>query len=175
MDFAVFSKEEIDSLYESMIQNMDQKQLQILKDKYGDLEHFRKHFTENAGSEEVQKNFQKVVEWYGDKKAAMNAGMNPPKEEIMKAYQNRMDEICRKLAGKKGTAVSSFEVKSLIGEYDFVAKQLFQMPDVTEMMMEMADGYQTDERLGKAIDEQYGEGAAEYIASAILEFYKKTE
>ena len=113
------------------------------------------------------------MEWYGDKENAMEAGTNPKNPEIFSAYQNRMEQIMKRLAGKKGTDVSSFEVKSLMGEYDFVAKQLYQMKDVSKMALELSELYQKDERIIHAQDAKYGEGASAYIADAIHAFYQK--
>jgi len=45
----------------------------------------------------------------------------------MTAYQKRITAIMEKLADKMGTDVNALEVRELVGEYDFVAKQLYQM------------------------------------------------
>ncbi|MCD2491728.1 MerR family transcriptional regulator [Lacrimispora sp. NSJ-141] len=172
MNFEVFNETEIEEMYQSMVGKMDEQQVQVLTEKYGGLDNFRKHFLENAGSQQAQENFQKVVEWYGDKETVKESVKKPGSSEIMQAYQNRIDAICRKLADKKGTDVSAFEVKALIGEYDFVSKQLYQMKDVSRLMKELAESYRTDKRVKGALDQQYGEGASEYIGKAILEFYK---
>ncbi len=47
----------------------------------------------------------------------------------MTAYQKRMGAIQQKVAEKMGTDVNTWEVRELIGEYDFVARQLYQMDD----------------------------------------------
>ena len=72
----------------------------------------------------------------------MEAVKNPAGTEVMEAYRNRIDGIYKKLAEKRGADVSSFEVKSLIGELDFVSKQLYQMEDVKQLMLELADSYE---------------------------------
>ncbi|QNM05162.1 MerR family transcriptional regulator [Qiania dongpingensis] len=172
MNFEVFDETEIEEMYQSMVGKMDEQQVQVLTERYGGLENFRKHFLESAGSQQAQENFQKVVEWYGDKESVKESVKNPGSSEIMQAYQNRIDAIYRRLADKKGTDVSAFEVKALIGEYDFVSKQLYQMKDVSKLMKELAESCRTDERMKEALDQQYGEGASEYIGEAILEFYK---
>ncbi len=173
MDFTVFGKEEVEDLYQAMISHMTEEQIKAACQKYGSLEAYHDSFIEKAGSGQAQKNFQKVVEWYGDKDSAVKAGTNPPSQEILNAYQNRMENIMKRLAEKKGADVSSYEVKSLMGEYDFVAKQLFQMPDVSRMMLEMAEAYQKDSRLVAALDAQYGAGMSVYIGKAIKGFYVK--
>ena len=173
MDFEVFGKEDLEELYRAMTSNMTEEQRKAVCEKYGSMEAYRQSFLKDAGSKQAQKNFQKVVEWYGDKENAMEAGTNPKNPEIFSAYQNRMEQIMKRLAGKKGTDVSSFEVKSLMGEYDFVAKQLYQMKDVSKMALELSELYQKDERIIHAQDAKYGEGASAYIADAIHAFYQK--
>ena len=173
MDFEVFGKEELEELYRAMTANMTEEQKKVICGKYGSMEAYRESFLKDAGSEQAQKNFQKVVEWYGDKDSAMEAGTNSNNPEIFSAYQNRMEQIMKRLAQKKGTDVSSFEVKSLMGEYDFVAKQLYQMKDVSKMALELVDLYENNEQVIAAQDAQYGEGASSYLADAIRAFYQE--
>ena len=82
-----------------------------------------------------------------------------------------MDDIQKRIAAKKGTDVNTFEVRQLIGEYDFVAKKLYQVKDAKALMLDLAKGYQEDEALAKGVDLVYGEGAADYIGKAIEAFY----
>lgn len=63
----------------------------------------------------------------------------------------------KKLAAKCGADVSSFEVKELIGEYDFVSKQLYQMKDVKKLVQDLAGLYKDDKKAHAALDEQHGE------------------
>ena len=139
MDFEMFSKKEMDEMYQAVVANMGEEQLQVMKEKYGSLEKFREQFLEKASGQDAQQNFRKVVEWYGNKDKAMDAVKKPVGMEVMEAYRNRIDGIYKKLAEKIGMDVSSFEVKALIGELDFVSKQLYQMDDVKELMLEIAD------------------------------------
>lgn len=171
MDFEVFSEKEIEEMYASIIKNMSPEQLEAVGEQYGGPEGFRKHFLKNAAGEKAQKNFQKVAEWYGDKDAALNAASNPDNSEIFEAYQNRLSVVQRKLADRKGADVTSFEVKEIVGEYDFVSKQLFQMKDVTGLMLDMAAAWRGE--LKTAVDAQYGDGAADFMAAAVAEFYQK--
>ena len=96
---------------------------------------------------------------------------NPPKSEVFTAYQTRIGSIQKKLADMKGTDVNSFEVRQLIGEYDFVAKQLYQVEDAKQLLMDIAKGYQENEELAQGVDSVYGNGSAKYIGEAIAAFY----
>ena len=66
-----------------------------------------------------------------------------------------------------------FEVRQLIGEYDFVAKQLYQVEDPQTLLMDIAKEYQENEDLMKGVDSVYGDGSAQYIGKAIEAFYMR--
>lgn len=173
MEFEVFNKSEIEEMYNAMAANMTEAQKQIFIGQYGSMEKWRENFLEKASTPEVQRNFEKVVKWYGDKEAALKASMNPQNADIQLAYQKRLGTIMKKLADNKGKDVNSFEVKSLIGEYDFVTKQLFQIEDAGEMVLEIANAYQTNKEIQAVQDSIYGEGATAYIGTAMEAFYHK--
>ena len=175
MDFSVFDETEIRTMYDQIVQNMNDAQKKIFEDTYGSMEAFEEHFLTNAATEKAQKNFAKVVEWYGSKEAALEASANALSSEIMTSYQKRIGTIQKKLADRKGTDVNSFEIRELIGEYDFVAKQLYQMKDVRELMLQIAYGYRTNPEVQAGVDSVYGEGAAAYIGEAITAFYIRKE
>ncbi len=103
----------------------------------------------------------------------MEAQKNPTDAGLMTAYQKRIAAIMQKLADKMGTDVNAFEVRELVGAYDFVSKQLYQMEDVTTLMLELAQGYQTNEMIQKVQDSLYGEGTTAYIGRAIQAFYSE--
>lgn len=173
MDFAVFNETEIHTLYDSMEENMNEEQKAIFIEHYGSMEAFKRNFLERAASKQAQRNFAKVVEWYGDKEAVLEAVKNAGGSEIFASYQKRMGEIQRKLADKRGTDVHSFEIRELVGEYDFVAKQLYQMKDVGKLMLELAKEYRENDKIRVSMDAVYGTGTAVYIGEAIEAFYKR--
>lgn len=173
MDFEVFSKKDIEEMYSTMIDNMSDEQKDILINQYGSLGKFQEHFMENASSEQAQRNYAKIVEWYGDKESALEASGNPENSKIIQAYSNRYETVIKKLAGKIGTDVNSFEVKEIVGELDFVSKQLYQMKDMSVFMLEMAERYQNDEDMQKRLDEIYGQGTTVFIGQALEAFYQR--
>ncbi len=173
MDFAIFDETELHAMFSDMLQNMNETQKQIFIDRYGSIEEWEKHMVESASDESVQKNYAKVVEWYGNKEAVRGALKEPPKSEVFTAYQKRIGEIQKKLAGMKGADVNSFEVRQLIGEYDFVAKQLYQIDDPQRLLLDIAKGYQEKAELIEGVDSVYGGGSAKYIGAAIEAFYSR--
>ena len=171
MDLAVFDETQIRTMFNDMLQNMNESQKQIFVDHYGSIEAWEQHMMETASDEKVQKNFAKVVEWYGGKEAVKEFIKNQPNSEVFAAYQKRIDDIQKRIAEKKGTDVTSFEVRQLIGEYDFAAKQLYQVKDAKPLLMDIAKGYQENEELIAALDSVCGSGSAKYIGEAIESFY----
>lgn len=171
MSFEMFSKADIDEMYSIMVGNMGDKQKDTLKEQYGDLESFREVFVEKAGSQKAQANYQKMVEWYGSKEKALDAARNSVPEEIFGSYQKRSEALYNKLAESKGKDVNSFEVKQIVGEMDFVFRQLYQMEDVSRLMLEFAELYESNAEISKPYDAIYGEGTGKYLGNAIRAFY----
>lgn len=173
MDFTVFDETEIYTMYDNLVEQMNDEQKKIFIERYGSLESFKEHFLKNAATEKVQKSFAKIVEWYGSKESALEATKTSLGSEVMTAYQKRIGNIQKKLASKIGMDVNSFEVRELIGEYDFVAKQLYQMDDVTKLMLEIAKVYRSDSEAKAGVDSVYGTGFASYMGEAIEAFYNR--
>ena len=125
---------------------------------------------EVVSSEDMQKKYAKVVEWYGGKEAYKAASANPLGKDVVKGYGKRIEAVMEKLAGKKNCPTNSFEVKELVGEYGFVMKQLTQIKEESGMMKYLA-WFQNTEPTKSKIDKRYGEGTAEFISQAIETFY----
>lgn len=174
MDFKVFDETEIQTMYDSMVENMNEEMKQVFIQQYGSMEAFEKQFLKNANSEQAQKNYAKLVEWYGNKEAVSDLAKTPNDSEIFTSYQKRMGTIQEKIAKKIGTDVNSFEIRELVGEYDYVAKQLYQMTDVRELMIEMAKEYKNNKEIQVGIDSVYGAGATAYMGEALEAFYSKS-
>ena len=175
MDFEVFSKAEIEQMYEEMSKNMTEEQKKIFVQEYGSMEAFEKHFVESASGEEAQKTFAKVVEWFGDKDSALNAAIDPQNSEIVEAYSKRYEEVIKKLASMTGKDVTTFEVKQVVGELDFVAKQLYRMKDMTAFMLQTAEMYVDNKEMQERLDQIYGDGSTVFIGKALKAFYGSHE
>ena len=172
MGFEIFNKSEIEEMCSAMIENMKEEQKQVFIEQYGSIEEWKKEFMEKASTEEAQKNFAQVVEWYGSKEKALKASMNPGNADIQLEYQKRVETICQKLAENKGKDVYSKEIQELMAEYDSLTKEMFQLPDVSTMVLEIAKAYQENEEIKAAQDSIYGKGTTEYMGRAMEAFYK---
>ena len=172
MDFAVFDRTEIDGMFQAMFTHMPEELRQTAIREFGSEEALRAHYIETLSSAKMQKNYAKVVEWYGGKENYLSAVREPVSKEAAESYNRRLEAVLEKLAGKKGCPVDSFEVKEIVGEYGFVMKQLSQIREERELMLSTARFWRK-EPSKSLLDEKYGEGAAAFFADALEAFYQK--
>lgn len=172
MDFQVFNKSELEELCQTTLNHMPDFLKESIVQEFGGIDQWREHYLERCSKEDMQKGYQKIVEWYGGKEAALKAMNHPPTKEIGTAFAKRIEAIEKKLSEKRGNSINSFEVKQLVGEYGFVMKQFMQVKQEAGLMMSVASNYRDDWSKQK-IDQKYGEGMAEFFAQAIENFYQK--
>lgn len=172
MDFAIFDKKEIEELFQMTFEHMPEEIRQTAIDEFGGIEQWKKHYMDVVSSEDMQKRYAKAVEWFGGKEYFLDSAKNPISKKVVESYKKRENLILQKLIEKRGCDLDSFEVKEIIGEYGFVMKQLFQLKDEKGMMLSLAQSYRSPQ-IRTAIDEKYGNGAADFFAQAIEQFYKK--
>ena len=171
MDFTVFSKTEMEEMFQAMLEHMPEDMKELSIKEFGSIEQWKEHYLEVVSREEMQKNYAKVVEWYGGKEEYLSAAKNPVSKEVAESYTKRIAIILEKMITKINCPVDSFEVKELVAEYGFVMKQFSQMKEERGMMLSVAHSYQGPIVRAK-INEKYGDGAAEFFAEAIESFYK---
>ena len=171
MDFSVFTRTEIEKMFQLMFDNMPEEIRQTAIGEFGGVEQWKKHYVEIVSSEDMQKRYAKVVEWYGGKGAYLKTLRHPISREVAEGYQKREDAVRQKLLKKRGCDLASFEVKEIIGEYGFVMKQVCQVKEEKGLMLAVAQSYR-NEQCRQAIDRKYGDGAAEFFAQAIEAFYQ---
>ncbi|MCX4321465.1 MAG: MerR family transcriptional regulator [Lachnospiraceae bacterium] len=174
MDFAIFNRAEIEEMFDNMYSQMPEHIRRIAIDEFGGAEKWRAHYVEMLSSEQMQKAYAKVIEWYGGKEAYQDAAKHPMSKEAAESYKRRTDTILRKLAAKRSCPIDSFEVKEIVGEYGFVMKQAAGIKKERDFMLAHADFYRK-EPLQSRLDQEYGEGSAAFFADAIETFYQKSE
>ena len=172
MDFAVFTKTEIEEMFQTMVEHMPENMRDIAIKEFGSIEQWKKHYMEAVSSEKMQKGYAKVVEWYGGKDKFLSAAQNPVSKEVAESYNKRIEAILQKLFAKRDCAVDSFEVKEIVGEYGFVMKQFSQIKEEKGFMLAQAQYYR-NEKIKPMTDEKYGDGASDFFAQAIEAFYGK--
>ena len=171
MDFTIFTKTEVEEMFQTMLEHMPENMRNIAIKEFGSIEQWKKHYMEVVSSEEMQKGYAKVVEWYGGKDRFLSVARTPVSKEVAESYNKRIEAILQKLIAKQNCDIDSFEVKELVGEYGFVMKQLAQIKEEKGFMMAQAQYYR-NEQIKPMIDEKYGEGASDFFAQAIENYYK---
>lgn len=146
--------------------------LDIIGREFGSIDNWREHYLDAVSKENVQRQYEKIIEWYGGKDAYVDSVKNPLNQEIRESYQSRIDAILENLYHKRDMDVDCFEVRELIGEYGFTLKQLLQLKQEREMMLSQARIYK-DEQVKALTDAQYGEGFAAFLSEAIISFYEE--
>lgn len=171
MDFTIFTKTEVEEMFQTMLKHMPENMRNIAIKEFGSIEQWKKHYMEVVSSEEMQKGYAKVVEWYGGKDKFLSVARTPVSKEVAESYNQRIEAILQKLIAKQNCDIDSFEVKELVGEYGFVMKQFSQIKEEKGFMMAQAQYYR-NEQIKPMIDEKYGEGASDFFAQAIENYYK---
>ena len=171
IDFTIFTKTEIEEMFQTMLEHMPENMRNIAIKEFGSIEQWKKHYMEVVSSEEMQKGYAKVVEWYGGKDKFLSVARTPVSKEVAESYNKRIEAILQKLIAKQNCDIDSFEVKELVGEYGFVMKQLAQIKEEKGFMMAQTQYYR-NEQIKPMIDEKYGEGASDFFAQAIENYYK---
>ena len=171
MDFTIFTKTEVEEMFQTMLEHMPENMRNIAIKEFGSIEQWKKHYMEVVSSEEMQKGYAKVVEWYGGKDKFLSVARTPVSKEVAESYNQRIEAILQKLIAKQNCDIDSFEVKELVGEYGFVMKQFSQIKEEKGFMMAQTQYYR-NEQIKPMIDEKYGEGASDFFAQAIENYYK---
>ena len=172
MDFTIFSREESEDLFSAMLEHMPEKMKNTAIDEFGSVEEWRAHYIDAISKEQVQKQYAKIVEWYGGKDAYISSVKNPLSEQIRTSYMKRFENILDRLSKRQAMDINTFEVRELIAEYGFVLKQLLQLKDEKGMMLAQAKFY-LDEKTREVTDSQYGDGFSAFLNQAIIAFYER--
>ncbi len=171
MDFTVFTREESAELFETMLAHIPREMSDAAIKEFGSLRQWREHYLAAVSKEKVQRQYAKIVEWYGEKEPSDDCAAKPFIEKIRESYQNRIEKIYERLNQRRGLDVNSFEIRELIGEYGFVTKQLYQLKEEKGMMLSQAESLM-EKKMQEAMDEKYGAGFAAFLAGAIKAFYE---
>lgn len=174
MDFQVFSRTEIEEMFEGMYQAMPQEVRRNALEEYGSREQWKEHYIQTVSKPKNQKRYAKIVEWAGGKEAYQKAleSSDNPVDEKQFAFAKRENEVRDKLLAKRGCDLNSYEVRAIIGEYAYVMKLSSQIQNEKERMLSVAKSYR-NEKVAFFVDEEYGEGSSSFIADAIEAYYNE--
>ena len=171
MDFAIFSKTEVEEMFQATLEHMPDNMKELAIKEFGSVEEWKKHYIEVVLSEEMQKGYAKVLEWYGGKEKYLSVANNRISKDVAESYNKRIEAVLQKLIAKKGCDVNSLEVQEIVEEYGLLMKQLSQIKEEQGFMLAQAQYYR-NERIKSMTDEKYGKGTADFLVQAIEAFYK---
>ena len=127
------------------------------------------------GTDKLEELRQILMEAYGSKEGVIKAAANPPGQEGVEQMQRQTDAVCRRLVRcrREGLSEASLEVKLLVCEYALAMKTGLRLENERQVMLGMADTYDSYEKAREALDGQYEEpGLAAYLVRAIRSFYR---
>ena len=93
MDFAIFNKTEMDEMFQAMTEHMPEEIKQKAIDEFGGLNQWHEHYIKAVSSDDMQKRYRKMLEWFGGKEQYLATVKNPVSKEVMTSCQKRMDAI----------------------------------------------------------------------------------
>ena len=170
MDFEVFSKADLEEVFQDIMKIYSEEQLQVLVRNFGSIEEYKEQYIANVSKPSAQEHMAKMVEWYGDKELVKEFMTTPGSSKIGKAYNNRIEDIYRRIWEKKqqDIPVTDFQVKSLVGELNYVIQEFLQVKDAS--LKNLISAYRTNPQLVEIKDKEFGPGMVEYVVDAIEAF-----
>lgn len=112
-----------------------------------------------------------LIKIYGSKDKAIKASLSATGDtDVFSKYQVEVDQIYTQFGIARetdNTTLAHASVAKLAECY----KGMFQLDNARNILLELADGYLQNEKLGEITDQQYGARSAEYIANAIRDYY----
>ena len=168
MSFEAFSKEEIEAIVEHTLTHMSPEGKESQIKQFGSEEKYRAYLIQGFQNEKAVND---ILRWYGSKEKVLEAILESDVETSnIEEKQNTNELIYQKFVKAKeqdDSVLAEEAVKELAELY----KDMFKLDNSRNILLDLANEYVSFDKMKKVTDEQYGEGAAEYIAKAIKRYY----
>ena len=168
MSFEAFSKEEIEAIVEHTLTHMSPEGKESQIKQFGSEEKYRAYLIQGFQNEKAVND---ILRWYGGKEKVLEAILESDVETSnIEEKQNTNELIYQKFVKAKeqdDSVLAEEAVKELAELY----KDMFKLDNSRNILLDLANEYVSFDKMKKVTDEQYGEGAAEYIAKAIKRYY----
>ena len=168
MSFEAFSKEEIEAIVEHTLTHMSPEGKESQIKQFGSEEKYRAYLIQGFQNEKAVND---ILRWYGSKEKVLEAILESDVETSnIEEKQNTNELIYQKFVKAKeqdDSVLAEEAVKELAELY----KDMFKLDNSRNILLDLANEYVSFDKMKKVTDEQYGEGAAEYIAKAIVRYY----
>ena len=168
MSFEAFSKEEIEAIVEHTLAHMSPEGKESQIKQFGSEEKYRAYLIQGFQNEKAVND---ILRWYGSKEKVLEAILESDVETSnIEEKQNTNELIYQKIVKAKEQDDSLF-AEEAVKELAELYKDMFKLDNSRNILLDLANEYVSFDKMKKVTDEQYGEGAAEYIAKAIKRYY----
>ena len=168
MSFEAFSKEEIEAIVEHTLAHMSPEGKESQIKQFGSEEKYRAYLIQGFQNEKAVND---ILRWYGSKEKVLEAILESDVETSNIEEQQNTNELIYQKFVKAKEQDDSVLAEEAVKELAELYKDMFKMDNSRNILLDLANEYVSFDKMKKVTDEQYGEGAAEYIAKAIKRYY----
>lgn len=168
MSFEAFSNDDVQRIIDHTLECMSKEALEEQINKYGSEEKYREYLASGFSNEQAMRD---LIKWYGSKEKVVEAVLQATgdKKEIEQEQDENKKIYTLFMEAKKDNNAKLAEeaVEKLAENY----KKQFCLDNARSILLDLAKEYLQGEKLAEATDSVFGEGCAEYVAHAILNYY----
>lgn len=168
MSFEAFSKEEIEAIVEHTLAHMSPEGKESQIKQFGSEEKYRAYLIQGFQNEKAVND---ILRWYGSKEKVLEAILESDVETSNIEEQQNTNELIYQKFVKAKEQDDSVLAEEAVKELAELYKDMFKLDNSRNILLDLANEYVSFDKMKKVTDEQYGEGAAEYIAKAIKGYY----
>ena len=168
MSFEAFSKEEIEAIVEHTLTHMSPEGKESQIKQFGSEEKYRAYLIQGFQNEKAVND---ILRWYGSKEKVLEAILESDVETSNIEEQQNTNELIYQKFVKAKEQDDSVLAEEAVKELAELYKDMFKLDNSRNILLDLANEYVSFDKMKKVTDEQYGEGAAEYIAKAIKRYY----
>lgn len=168
MSFEAFSKKEIEAIVEHTLTHMSPEGKESQIKQFGSEEKYRAYLIQGFQNEKAVND---ILRWYGSKEKVLEAILESDVETSNIEEQQNTNELIYQKFVKAKEQDDSVLAEEAVKELAELYKDMFKLDNSRNILLDLANEYVSFDKMKKVTDEQYGEGAAEYIAKAIKGYY----
>lgn len=168
MSFEAFSKKEIEAIVEHTLTHMSPEGKESQIKQFGSEEKYRAYLIQGFQNEKAVND---ILRWYGSKEKVLEAIIESDVETSNIEEQQNTNELIYQKFVKAKEQDDSVLAEEAVKELAELYKDMFKLDNSRNILLDLANEYVSFDKMKKVTDEQYGEGAAEYIAKAIKGYY----
>ncbi len=166
MSFENFMDNDIQVIIENMRNGVSQEQFDDFIQKYGggSVEAYEQNLLEALNDEKTKAS---MLKWYGGKEKVIEGHKPIPDMEELRV---QFDQAHKDFYANKEHAGNT-EEKYLVAKLAELYQQMLNMDNARNFLLDLAKEYLENSKIAEAQDDQYGQGATQYMAEAIQRYY----